>query len=65
MEMKLTIEGQPQALSAAWALRWVETDAGQSEPVLYRDGRRVTRPWALELRVDHPADRFGSNGNTD
>ena len=65
MEMKLTIEGQAQALSASWALRWVETNCGQAEPVLYRDGRRVTRPWTLELSVEHPADRFGGNGNTD
>jgi hypothetical protein len=65
MAIRLLVEGQPVAPTSAWAVRWVDREDGPADAVLYRDGRRVTRAWSLELRIDQPADRDGGNANTD
>jgi hypothetical protein len=31
---------------------------------LYREGRRVVKPWRLILDVEMPADPYGGNANT-
>jgi hypothetical protein len=63
--LKIMIDGQEVVPDAAWALRWVDRESGVAEPVLYRDGKRVTRQWSLEATIDHPADAHGGNANTD
>jgi hypothetical protein len=50
-------------LDASYSLRWVECLAG-AEPVLYKDGKRVTGAWSLNLNVSVPEDTSGASANT-
>jgi hypothetical protein len=65
MESRLVVDGQAVAPSSRWAIRWVDKQSGPAEPVLYRDGKRVTKAWCLDLHIEHAADEFGGNANTD
>lgn len=62
---ELAIEGEAVPPADLWrySLRWVQR-GDRSLPVLYRDGRRITRAWRLGLDVDVPADPSGGNANT-
>lgn len=40
-----------------YGLRWVE----KGPPALYRDGRRVTQAWDIELNVSVPEDHMGAS----
>lgn len=63
--MSLTIDGQDVPLTAAFALRFVDVPGEEPTAELYRNGRRVTKAWTLELRLDHAADAAGGNANTE
>jgi hypothetical protein len=62
---RIVIDGQDVPPGAAWSLRWVDREGGPPEAALYRDGRRLTSPWRLEVQIDHPGDPYGGNANTD
>ena len=47
-----------------YSLRWA-CEGGGHTPVLYRDGKRVTREWCLFMSADLPKDRHGGNANTE
>ncbi len=61
----LTIDGVEQLDLARFALRFVNNTDGSARAVLYRDGKRVTKAWALKLDVTTEADQSGGNANTD
>lgn len=63
LEGKLTIDGKEYPLSAEYSVAFYHPEGGLA-PTLYRKGRRVTKAWTLELKVDEPADPWGGNGNT-
>jgi FkbM family methyltransferase len=62
---RLVLDGVEAPLGANDVLRWQARPGGLVQPVLYRDGRRVTRSWRLELTVEAPADPCGGNANTE
>jgi hypothetical protein len=47
-----------------YELRWAG-QPGRWEPVLYHQGRRVTKAWRLEMDADVAEDPFGGNANTE
>lgn len=59
----LMVEGVPVAEKDRYryALRWV---AGDYEPVLYQDGKRVTKRWSLDINIESVADPGGESANT-
>jgi hypothetical protein len=61
----LTVDCQPVAPEEMhrYAVRFYQSSEGPA-PVLYFDGKRVTRAWRLEMAVDVPADRGGESANT-
>ena len=59
---KLIIDGQEVPLTWEYALRF---SGFPLEPVLYRNGKRVTKAWTLELKAYQIADSDGGNANTD
>jgi hypothetical protein len=64
-EARLVVGGAEVAPGAEFSLRWVDRPEVPALPVLYRGGKRVTRPWALDLSARRPADDGGANANTD
>ncbi len=59
--LDLEIDGV-RAPQGEYALRWND---GQGRRDLYRDGRRVTKPWRVVVQLTNPGDPFGGNANTD
>jgi hypothetical protein len=67
MLQKLLLDGTevPANEFYRYAIRWywsVGNDA--SLPVLYKDGRRVTKPWGLSMDVSIAGDPGGASANT-
>ena len=62
---RLTLAGEERQLTAGYSLRWVDVPGKSAEPVLYLHGRRITRPWSIELTFTSPADPCGGNANTE
>lgn len=58
----LVVDGEVVVDLRRFSLRWVY---GQEAPVLYCDGKRVTKAWKMTIMVESPADPFGGNANTD
>jgi hypothetical protein len=63
--IRISIDGRDVVPGPAWALRWVDRESGGAAPVLYRDGKRVTRQWRLEAMIDQAVDAHAGNANTD
>lgn len=59
----LEIEGERQKDLYRFTIRWTNTD-DMPIPVLYCDGKRVTKAWRLTLRVEAGPDEYGGNANT-
>lgn len=70
--MRLVIDGVEQKITAdhtlhiskEYSLRFVESEKGPATPVLYCEGRRVTKQWLFEMSHDCPPDSHGGNANT-
>lgn len=60
----LEVDGVVIADLWRYSLRW-RSDGTAHVPVLYHEGRRVTKPWRLTLTADVPADETGASANTD
>lgn len=60
----LTIDGKDVNLDSTYSLRWVEQSDGPAYPVLYKNGKRIVKAWAINLNFDSPEDPFGGNANT-
>jgi hypothetical protein len=56
--------GYTLRLSEEYSLRFVESEKGPAYPVLYKEGRRVTKGWLLEMSHECPPDSHGGNANT-
>jgi len=59
------VDSQPVAPEEMhrYALRFYQSSAGPA-PVLYLDGKRVTRARRIEMAADVPADPGGESANT-
>lgn len=59
---ELLVDGHAEDLDASWSLRFVNgpdrehDEIVAPEPVLYKDGKRVTKSWSLKLDCRVPAD---------
>lgn len=64
-EAELLIDGVSEILDSRYALRWVDNPGvGRHIPVLYKDGKRVTKRWEINYRGYSDEDPYGSNANT-
>jgi hypothetical protein len=61
--MRLVVDGIVVTDHARYTLRFVESPKGSS-PVLYCDGKRVTKEWVLKINWLQDADKHGGNANT-
>ncbi len=61
----LVIDDKPVQITSEFALRWYDTPEGNSIPVLYRRGKRVTKAWEITYSAKSPEDLEGANANTD
>lgn len=61
----LVIDDQPVQITSQFALRWYDTPEGKSIPVLYRNGKRVTKAWQIVYSATSSEDIEGANANTD
>ena len=59
----IEIDGQWYADLSRFAVRWVR-GVGSDVPVLYLDGKRVTKRWEMAMIVKMEADEHGGNANT-
>ncbi len=62
---RLVIDGKVTPITSDLAVRWYDTPNGESVPVLYRKGKRVTKQWKLDYSCVSPEDPDGANANTD
>ena len=62
---QLVINGEVTPITSDLAVRWHDTPNGESIPVLYRKGKRVTKEWKLTYTCTSPEDLDGANANTD
>ncbi len=60
----VVVDGRKIADLHTITLRWVALEDGRSEPTLYENGKRVVKPWRIDLRFSAPADPSGENANT-
>lgn len=65
MTNALVIDGKLTPITSELALRWYDTPEGNSVPVLYRKGKRVTKAWSLVYSCTSLEDVDGANANTD
>ena len=66
MEIELLIDGQIDCLDSRYALRWVDNPiGGKPIPVLYKNGKRVTKRWEINYKGYSAEDPYGGNANTD
>lgn len=61
--LSLSVEGDPVRELSRYAIRWVAEDC-EYVPVLYHDGKRVTKRWSLEMNFESPPDEQGASANT-
>ncbi len=59
----LMVDEERQTDLHRFVIRWTASDAGPT-PVLYCDGKRVTKSWRLALSADAGEDEHGGNANT-
>lgn len=64
MNIYLTIDGRQAFDLSHYTIRFVEAE-GDPTPVLYHDGKRVTKKWFVSLLHWQAADEHGGNANTD
>jgi hypothetical protein len=63
---KIVIDGKLVSFDSNIALRWVNgKDGSKATPTLYRNGKRVTKQWHIQLDHYQEADPDGGNANTD
>lgn len=62
---RLVIDETATQLDSSFAIRFVEVAGSGPQPVLFRNGKRVTRAWALDMSVECPVDPHGGNANTE
>ena len=62
---QLLIAGKPVQITSQFALRWYDTPEGNAVPVLYRNGKRVTKAWQVTYVAKSDEDLDGANANTD
>ncbi len=62
---QLIIDGLETPIDHTLALRWYMTSEGKSVPVLYRNGKRVTKAWTIIYSALSNEDKDGSNANTE
>lgn len=60
----LKIEEIEVVLDSTFSMRWVETVNGPAIPTLYKNGKRVTKKWSLQINHNEPEDPYGGNANT-
>ncbi len=65
MGNQLIIDGVEVPFDYTLALRWYNTPEGKSIPVLYRNGKRVTKAWTLVYSAVSKEDKEGANANTE
>jgi hypothetical protein len=65
-KQKLIVDGKEVTDLVPYALRWYGpgNPNPRAFPVLYLDGKRVTKPWHLIIDADVEADPSGGNANT-
>lgn len=61
---QLIIDGVDTPIDHTFALRWHMSPEGKSIPVLYKNGKRVTKAWTLVYSCVSAEDVNGSNANT-
>ena len=67
----LVVGGEWASELHRYVLRWVDAPgsaqagSGGPTPVLYHDGKRVTKEWSLALTAKMAQDECGGNANTD
>ena len=60
----LLVDGVLQTDLERYVLRFVINEDSTRAGVLYRDGKRVTRPWRFIFDEDHHEDTQGASANT-
>lgn len=64
MSNYLLIDNMLVALDSTIVIRWVDTLEGKSVPILYKNGKRVTKSWEMVFSCYSKEDPHGSNANT-
>lgn len=64
MSNYLLIDNMLVALNSTIVIRWVDTLEGKSVPILYKNGKRVTKSWEMVFSCYSKEDPHGSNANT-
>jgi hypothetical protein len=64
MSNYLLIDNVLVALDSTIVIRWVDTLEGKSVPILYKNGKRVTKSWEMVFSCYSKEDPHGSNANT-
>jgi hypothetical protein len=64
MSNYLLIDNVLVALDSTIVIRWVDTLEGKSVPILYKNGKRVTKSWETVFSCYSKEDPHGSNANT-
>jgi hypothetical protein len=59
VDHKIVTDGQSH-----YTLRFVEQADGTFRPVLYHDGKRVTKPWRVTMSYEDAGDPGGASVNT-
>jgi len=62
---QLLIAGKPVQITSQFALRWYDTPEGNTVPILYKNGKRVTKAWQISYNAKSDEDIEGANANTD
>ena len=65
MGNQLIIDGVETPFDHTLALRWYNTPEGKSIPVLYRNGKRVIKAWAVVYSAVSKEDILGGCANTE
>lgn len=64
MSNYLLIDNMLVALDSTIVIRWVDTLEGKPVPILYKNGKRVTKSWEMVFSCYSKEDPHGSNANT-
>jgi hypothetical protein len=63
---ELYIDGVADVLDSRYALRWYDCpNSGRAKPVLYKNGKRITKRWEINYKAFSLEDPDGGNANTD
>jgi hypothetical protein len=65
LNSRLWIDGLVTPIDSAIAIRWHDTAEEKSVPVLYRNGKRVTKRWFISFTGGREEDKEGANANTE